>query len=321
MVVIEMDPITHGIIGLGMATLSGQPISLENPIVAGMTLGAMAPDLDIVVKYWGNYQYLKHHRGISHSIIGLIGISLGISFGLTLIYKESKFINLFLWVLLGSMSHTFFDILNSYGVRPFLPFSNKKLTSGILMLYDPFITLLSMGLIFIEADRVMKITLAVTLMFLYITFRFLMKVRVKKVLYSRFKVEDRHGKLLVLPALMNFFKWDFIIETKRYNIVGQINFLNNKVNIRKKLIKPNNKLIKKAYRTELGRYFCEFTPVTHVEIVEHDFKTELKITDLRFFLRNNFMHHVTIVFDQNKEVIESAFHPYKYSNRIVVESA
>lgn len=316
-----MDPVTHGIIGLGIAALSGQPLSIENPLVVGVTLGAIAPDLDVVVKYWGNYQYLKHHRGVSHSIVGLVGISLIITFGLSLFYKEASFLNLLLWVFLGSASHTFFDILNSYGVRPLLPFNNRKLVAGILMLYDPFITVLSLGLIFVNVDRATKILATIILVSLYIFFRILIKNRVKKILDNRYKISERKDKLYVLPALMNFFKWDFIIQTKKYNIVGQINFITNKVKIRKKLIKPNNKLIKKAYRTELGRYFREFSPVTHVEIVEQDTNIELKITDLRFYLRNNFMHHVTIVFDENNQVIEEAFHPYKYDNRIVVQSA
>lgn len=316
-----MDPVTHGIIGLGIAALSGQPISIENPLVVGAVLGAVAPDLDVVVKYWGNYQYLKHHRGVSHSIIGLAGISLAITFGLSLFYKEASFLNLFLWVFLGSASHTFFDILNSYGVRPLLPFNNKKIVAGLLMLYDPFITALSLGLIFINVDRTTKVLGTVILVSLYIVFRILIKNRVKRILNNRFKIEERKSTLYVLPAMMNFFKWDFVIQTKGYNIVGQINFITNKIKIKKKLIKENSKLIKKAYKTDLGKYFREFSPVTHVEIVEQNNSIELKITDLRFYLRNNFMHHVTIVFDENNQVIEKAFHPYKYDNRIVVQNA
>ena len=60
-----MDPISHGMVGLAIATISGEPI--VGAVSIGTTLGAMAPDLDILAQFKGHLSYLKNHRGMSHS--------------------------------------------------------------------------------------------------------------------------------------------------------------------------------------------------------------------------------------------------------------
>lgn len=313
-----MDPITHGIIGLGIAALSGQSIDIANPITLGTVIGAMSPDIDIIVKYWGDYEYLKHHRGFTHSVFGIIGLSTAISIGLSLIFNEYSFFSIFIWTLLGTMSHTIFDALNSYGVRPFLPFTNKKYLANILMLYDPFITVLCLGLAFTNVEREIKATASAILLLAYILFRVLVKKRANRVICSKHCIDKENNNIFILPAMMNFFKWDFIIDTDKLNIVGQYNFLTNKIKVRKELIKESHNLINQAYKTKLGRYFSEFTPITHVEVLEQDKDTILKITDLRYLMRDSFMHHATIVFDKDTKVEKEIFHPYKYKNRILV---
>ncbi len=313
-----MDPVTHGIIGLGIAALSGQPIDITNPIALGTVLGAMSPDIDIIVKYWGDYEYLKHHRGLTHSVFGIIGLSTAISAGLSLMFTEYSFFSIFIWTMLGTLSHTFFDALNSYGVRPFLPFTNKKYLASILMLYDPFITALCLGLAVVNVERTVKIATSVVLLTTYIIFRLLVKTKASRAIRKKYNISKDESNVYILPALMNFFKWDFIIDTDKQNIVGQYNFLTNKITIRKELIKEKHSLIRYAYETKLGRYFTEFTPITHVEVVEQERDTILKITDLRYIMRNNFMHHATIVFNKDTKVEKQIFHPYNYENKILV---
>ena len=39
-----------------------------------LVIAANLPDLDSVMSYWEILAYLKHHRGITHSIVGVAGI-------------------------------------------------------------------------------------------------------------------------------------------------------------------------------------------------------------------------------------------------------
>lgn len=315
-----MDPLTHGVIGLGIAALSGEPVGL-NPITIGAVLGAMSPDIDIVVKYWGDYKYLKHHRGPTHSIFGLVGLSLVITTGLFFIFKDYEFLRILLWTFLGSLSHTFFDGLNSYGVRPFMPFIKRKYLANVLMLYDPFLIILSLVLVFLPAKQMVKIIIAVSTVAIYILLRLITRDKVYRYIYIKYKLNILTDELHLLPDLMNFFKWDFIIKSKDYKEVGNINFLNNKINVIKHMKHTNHKLIEQANSTELGLYFNEFTSsIIHTEVTEKDDKMVFKLIDLRYFLNDEFMHHATIEFDKEEEKpIKSVFHPYNLNKEILIE--
>ena len=315
-----MDPLTHGIIGLGISTLSGEPAGI-NPITIGAILGAMSPDIDIVVKYWGDYKYLKHHRGPTHSIISLLAMSLLITTGLFLIFNDYSFFRIFLWTFIGSASHTFFDGLNSYGVRPFMPFSKKKVLSNVLMLYDPILTVLSLTLVFLPVTREIKAIIAVSTVAIYIILRLIARDRVYRFLFKKYSLNILTDTIHVLPDLVNFFKWDFIIKAENYKVVGKINFLNNKLNVIKNLEHTNHELIKEANATELGLYFNEFTSsIIHTQVTEEDGKTVLRLIDLRYFLNDEFMHNATIEFDKTEDkFVKSVFHPYKLDKEILVE--
>lgn len=315
-----MDPITHGIIGMGLSALSSEPTSLTNPITIGCVLGAIAPDVDVVTKYKGDYEYLKHHRGISHSIPGLGIISLVISLGLSLVFREYSFFSIFFWTFLGSLSHSVFDIFNSYGVRFLFPFTKRKIAANILMLYDPFITFMCFLLIFSKGDRIVKISYSLTFLTVYIGFRLYLRLRVTRILNNRFMDKYNVKRINVLPAMVNPFKWDFIVETESHNIVGQINSLNSKIKIRKKLARSHDKLISFLKQTELGRYFIDFTPFSHIKVIEDGEKILLRVIDLRYYFKNDFMHHATIILDNRMRVIKEIFHPYNPNNNILVNS-
>ncbi|AFS78002.1 hypothetical protein DUF457 [Gottschalkia acidurici 9a] len=316
-----MDPVTHGIIGLGIATLSGEPSTI-NPITIGSILGAMSPDIDIVMKYWGDYKYLKHHRGPTHSIIALVLLSLVISAGLFFLFDGYTFTKIFIWTFLGGLSHTFFDGLNSYGVRPFMPFTKRKYLANLLMLYDPILTVLSISLVFLDIDRMSKIIIALTTVSIYILFRAKARDKAYRFLLRKYKLNILTDKVYVLPDLMNFLKWDFVIETSTYKLVGKINFITNKLQIIKTLQNTDHGLIEQAHSTELGLYFKEFTSsIIHTEVTEEDDKVVLKLIDLRYYIKSDFMHHATIEFNSDREHTRSVFHPYKYEKQILVEES
>ncbi|WP_129596822.1 metal-dependent hydrolase [Anaerophilus nitritogenes] len=312
-----MDPLTHGVIGLAISAFSGDPVSLTHPISLGCAIGAMSPDIDIIAKVKGDYTYLKHHRGISHSLPSLIGLSIIITIGLSFFF-QFQFLQVLFWTFLGCLSHTVFDILNSYGAKLFMPFTKKKSMIGILMLYDPVITLLCILLIFVREKSFVFYSLIGITFFLYLGFRYCMKIYAKKIVekyyHNGYKIVD----INILPALMAFHKWDFIVSTTTYHLVGQVNFINGKVSERKKFKKPQDEVVKMFQQTNVGKYFKEFTPIYHVIQLEKQDNIILKSIDLRYYFRNNFMHHATVIYDDEKNIVESFFHPYHLTKNIPV---
>ncbi|OPL08939.1 MAG: hypothetical protein AVO33_08495 [delta proteobacterium ML8_F1] len=309
-----MDPITHGVIGLGISAFSGDPVSLMNPVSLGAALGAMSPDVDAVTRIlFDDKVYLKHHRGRSHSVPFLAVFSVVITAGLSLVYPDFNFLRVLAFTFLGALSHTFFDILNSYGAMLF----TKKRKLSVLMLYDPLITAVALFLIFHQNHNVYTYTGAAAAVSVYILLRLLMRLKVQKNLGQIFSNGYRIDRVCVMPALMAFHKWDFIINTRSHDLVGQYNLLRGSFLIRRKLRK-NHEARELMLSTSLGRYFNEFSPNFHVMEIPKGQGCDLKVVDLRYFLRGEFMHNGLVELDQHRNVLASYFMPYRIERKIAL---
>jgi len=313
-----MDPITHGVIGLAISSFSGAAVSVDNPISIGCALGAISPDIDAVVRIFSNdYVYLKHHRGATHSvpIIGLLAtfITLGLSF----FFADMNILKVFMWTFIGGISHTAFDILNSYGAQLF----TKKLKASILTLYDPVVTILALVLIFAKNMGVIWYVIITVKFALYLLFRVYLKAKAKVKIHS----EYNHGysiiKIDVLPSLTAFWKWDFIVTAKSHHIVGKYNQVNGKFQTIEKFKKKSPHVVKHFDKTKVGEYFNDFSPNLHIKHHEDENRIILFAVDMRYYIRNSFMHHATVVFDKEYNIIESHFHPYSIKKWISVSEA
>jgi inner membrane protein len=82
----------------------------------------------------------------------------------------------------------------------------------------------------------------------------------------------------------------------------------------------DEKYVEFVKNTPLGVIFSNFSPNLHVKIIESDREGEivLRVIDLRYFFRNEFLHQATLVIDQEFNLIESYFHPYSLNNAIPV---
>src|SRR5699024_6451492 len=126
-----MDTGTHIAMGVaigGIATID--PVIQQDPIffsavIAGTIIGSHAPDFDTILKLKNNAVYLKHHRGITHSIPLVIFWGLLISSIIYFIVPGLPFLNIWFWTTLAVVLHVFVDLFNAYGTQAFRPFSKK----------------------------------------------------------------------------------------------------------------------------------------------------------------------------------------------------
>lgn len=313
-----MDPLTHGVIGLAISTFSGTPVGVMNPITLGCSIGAMAPDIDVITKFiWDDKVYLKHHRGFSHTMPALLGLSGIITGILHMVFPGSALMDIFIWTLIGALSHTMFDILNSYGAR-LIPFVKRKFKMNLLMLYDPVVTILALVLIFKSQKSLVVYTTSVTIFIVYLFARLLMRKRAEKIIIKNFAHGYKIISIDVLPALMAFHKWNFVLSTNSHNIAGQVNILNKHIETRKKFRREDKDMVKFFKGTNAGQYFTKLSPNYHVAQTSFDGGIILEGIDLRYFMRDDFMHHATVIIDENKNILESFIQPYKYDKRIPV---
>jgi inner membrane protein len=133
-----MDPLTHGVAGAVMAQ-AGCRQRWGRQAMLAMVGGAMLPDIDV---FWSHgVPGLETHRGITHSLVGAVGLAGILGTLLLPLGRERR------WWLLSSLSlvaivggHLFLDLINNYGIQLFLPFSNARPALDLVFIVDPFIT-------------------------------------------------------------------------------------------------------------------------------------------------------------------------------------
>lgn len=144
-----MDNLTHSLVGVALAKSGLERLSPYATAVCIMA--ANAPDADVITRIWGRWFSLEHHRGITHSIVGVIAIGfiLPVLFYLAdraiAKWKERKprvkLRGLLIVSLVATASHPLLDWTNNYGVRPFLPFNEQWYYGDIVFILDPWLWL------------------------------------------------------------------------------------------------------------------------------------------------------------------------------------
>jgi inner membrane protein len=153
-----MDNLTHSLVGLTAAKAGLEKLSPG--ATALCLLSANAPDADIVVLAFGDrWDFLQHHRGITHAIVGVISLAIL----LPLIFYSvdrlwSRFRNrpptvrlqgLMLVSFIVSATHPLLDWTNNYGIRFLLPWSQKWSYGDLVFIVDPYLWLILGGAAFL----------------------------------------------------------------------------------------------------------------------------------------------------------------------------
>ena len=126
---------------------------------ATLTLAAEAPDLDVFSGFRGPVFGFAHHRGFTHSFLGVPLVSLLVVGFVYLIWRlrgrkikkpdlPPRWGLLYLYACIAGMSHILLDFTNNYGVRPFWPFSERWYSWDIVFIFEPIMFgLLLFGLV------------------------------------------------------------------------------------------------------------------------------------------------------------------------------
>jgi inner membrane protein len=153
-----MDPLTHLLTG---ACLGRSGFNRKTAYATlAMTLAAEAPDLDVLWGVRGPLAAFQHHRGITHTLLGAPLVALVVTGAVWLFARSRRWrprreglpaprwllIWLFAWIAV--LSHILLDYSNSYGVRPFFPFSPRWYRASVFFIVDPMVlALLIFGLL------------------------------------------------------------------------------------------------------------------------------------------------------------------------------
>ena len=153
-----MDNLTHSLVGATAAKAGLERLSPGATLLC--ILAANSPDSDVAIILFGDrWDYLQHHRGITHSIIGTAFLALLlplIFYGVDRLWARlrghpptTKFRGLLIASLIVSATHPLLDWTNNYGVRPLLPWSPRWFYGDLVFIIDPFLWVVLGGAAFL----------------------------------------------------------------------------------------------------------------------------------------------------------------------------
>ena len=169
-----MEPVTHFLTGAVLARAGFNRKAAYTTLA--MTLAAETPDLDTLWAAGGPVAALQHHRGITHTFIGLPFEGLVVIGAVWLVHRwrvrraavkaaptavplaptdqpvarpltaaPVRWGLLYGFVLIALLSHLLLDWTNNYGLRPFFPFDRHWYAGSIVFIFEPvlFVVLLA----------------------------------------------------------------------------------------------------------------------------------------------------------------------------------
>ena len=309
-----MDPITHGLIGASLSVLSGHPLSWQDPVFLGTTIGAILPDLDIITHVKGRLNYLLKHRGASHSLLALTGMSVGLSSILFALYPTTSWNAIFFWTLVGTLSHGITDLLNSFGAELLWPFVRKKLTIDMIMLTDPVIFglfLTSVLVSFYKLDWGPQSTgIAVGVTGLYLLIREWDRRRMRGSLQQVYNVQDIVD-IKLLPAMYRPFDWNFLILQDHLVRFGVVR--NHAPEVRRVLPRwdEDNPYVASALDGALAEVFDKFTPYYHIVTnLDLNIGPRVEFVDLRYWNKEDFLYTGKVLINEDGKIAEETFYPF-----------
>jgi len=309
-----LEPITHFLTGacLGRAGLNRKTALAT----LTLTLAAEAPDLDVLSRIGGPAFGFAHHRGFTHSFLGVPLDAVVVIAFVYLIWRvrgrRTKDPNLpprwgllFLYACLAGLSHILLDFTNNYGVRPFWPFSERWYSWDIVFIFEPLMFgFLLLGLIvpslFSLIDREIgagsrgprgrvAAMLALTSVILLWGLRDFEHRRALSALAARTYRDVEPLRVSAYPALMDPFRWYGVVETPAFFALAPVKTLGPEVDAEDRVeirYKPEETPItlaaKKSY---LGRVYLDWAkyPITETETLSPPEKGYIvNFQDLRF---------------------------------------
>lgn len=299
-----MDTSTHIVMGLGLGALAHvSPAVQQHPelaaaIMLGTILGSNAPDFDYIFRLKSNGDYIRQHRGLSHSLFAIPIWAFVISYLLYISFPSIPFFPVFLWTFVAVILHVLFDVMNFYGTQALRPFTKEWISLNFIPLFDPIIFLMicfGFVIYFLEGP------LGLTFLYVWIgigvqcSVRYFLKLHHQLLLKRHFDFDLSVSERITLLPTYFFFKWNFIIEKDTEYVLGTIHI--TKMKIMRKLIKEDlsKKLIEKSKSDKNVQHFLAST--NYAFPIVNDRINLVEWVDLRYRKQEHFPFKVIVKLD------------------------
>ncbi len=232
-----MDTLTHALSGMLVARASRKQnttetgsLSLRSRMAAGFLASAF-PDIDFVVWFFGDLNYLNHHRGLTHSIIMLPVWALLLAMAFAWLWRGRYHWRQFYVVsALGIGIHILGDIITAYGTMIFAPFSMAKFIFPTTFILDPWfsgIILLSLLLAWVFKQQARCI--AISGLIILVGFVGYQASLHQKALGIARDYANEHGwqtaEIHALPQFLLPYHWKLVVKQQNQYHVAYVNIV------------------------------------------------------------------------------------------------
>ncbi|HKT12615.1 MAG TPA: metal-dependent hydrolase [Terriglobia bacterium] len=328
-----MDNITHTLTGIAISQ-AGFNRKTRFATLA-LVIGSNLPDIDSLSGFWGGVTYLEHHRGITHSIIGVAALGIALAAGTYFLGErvrpkttgpplDGRWLLLACCVATGI--HLLLDSTNSYGIRPFLPFSAHWYAWGIEPIIDPLLWLIltaGLGLsalfrLITEEVGARKTGFQTGALFSLCAIvavwglRDFSHRRALNMLDSVRYYQAEPQKLGAFPSFANPFEWTGVVETSAAFYVLSVNTLSAEIEPADATVfhkaEPSAAL-KTALETRTARVFMDFARFPWAEVIPTEKGAMVTVRDLRFQPAGERPggFAIRVILDQQLHVLSQAF--------------
>lgn len=324
-----MDTLTHTLTGIALGQ-AGLKRKTRYAMLA-LIIGSNLPDIDVVTAARGSIDYLNYHRGITHSLAGLTALAALLAGVLALCARrdgpESKGPSLnvkwlFFVCWIATACHVLMDYTNDYGVRPFLPWSDRWVALDIMPIADPWVLLFlvfGLGLPAIlwlvaeevgvqRASRPAGTTGALLGLAAVVAIggiRGLAHRRADQMLGARLYNGESPARLGAFPVMLDPFAWNGVAETRTSYFLLRLNTLapDMRAGDAEVLSKPQpSPALAAARATRTAEIFVNFARFPWAAVDQTEEGYEVRLLDLRFASRGLAPAAFVTQIDLNREL-------------------
>jgi inner membrane protein len=323
-----LDNLTHTLTGLALSQ-AGLNRKTRFATLA-LVVGANLPDVDLLTRLAGAATYLKYHRGIAHSLLGVVvlgGLLAGTihHFGRKAAPKRSAPPLNGRWLLalclLATCSNLLLDFTNPYGVRPFLPFSGRWYAWDIMFILDPLLLALMAGglgvslLLRLISEEVGArrpafrggAVFALCSLVLLCGIRDFAHRRALGMLDSHTYAQENPRRVGAFPTPLNPFEWIGVVETDAAFHVLAANALHDDVDAERTRVfhkAESSPALDAAMKTRTAARFLDFARFPWAQVLGTDDGFQVTLQDLRYasFTPGRRGFRVDIELDKNSRV-------------------
>ena len=151
-----MDNLCHTLLG---AALAQSGLKKRSPLgTTTLLIAANLPDVDAISLLWGRIPGFAFRRGLTHGVLALSLWPFLLAAAMVAFDRMGKRRGARFWPLvglaaIGVLSHPLLDLLNTYGVRWLMPFSNQWYYGDTLFIVDVWVWLMLAAGVLISVRR------------------------------------------------------------------------------------------------------------------------------------------------------------------------